>query len=39
MKRQLTECENILANDMSDKGLGSKIYKELKQLIPKKQSH
>ena len=28
-KRQPTEWEKILANDMSDKGLVSKIYKEL----------
>ena len=28
-KRQLTEWEKILANDISDKGLVSKIYKEL----------
>ena len=29
MKRQLTVWENIFANDTSDKGLISKIYKEL----------
>ena len=28
-KRQLMEWEKILANDISDKGLVSKIYKEL----------
>ena len=28
-KRQLTEWEKIFANDISDKGLVSKIYKEL----------
>ena len=28
-KRQLTEWEKIFANDLSDKGLVSKIYKEL----------
>ena len=28
-KRQPTEWEKILANDISDKGLVSKIYKEL----------
>ena len=32
MKRQPTEWENIFANDMSDKGLISKMYKELIQL-------
>ena len=32
MKRQLTEQEKILANDMTDKGLISKIYKQLIQL-------
>ena len=31
-KRQLTHWENIFANDMSDKGLVSKIYKELTKL-------
>ena len=31
-KRQLTEWEKIFANDISDKGLGSKIYKELIKL-------
>ena len=36
MKRQLTERENILANDTSDKGLISKIYKELIKLNTKK---
>ena len=29
MKRELTVWENIFANDTSDKGLISKIYKEL----------
>ena len=31
-KRQPTEWEKILANDLSDKGLVSKIYKELIKL-------
>ena len=35
MKRQLTEWEKIFANLLSDKGLISKIYKELIQLIAK----
>ena len=29
-EQQLTEWEKIFANDVSDKGLVSKIYKELK---------
>ncbi|MDQ6582070.1 hypothetical protein, partial [Enterobacter hormaechei] len=29
MKRQLTEWEKILANEKTDKGLISKIYKQL----------
>ena len=31
-KRQLTDWEKIFANDISDKGLVSKIYKELSKL-------
>ena len=30
MKRQSTEWEKIFANDIPDKGLISKIYKQLK---------
>ena len=36
MKRQSTKWEKIFANHISDKGLISKIYKELIQLIIKK---
>jgi len=36
-KRQSTEWEKIFAHDISDKGLVSKIYKELTKLsTPKK---
>ena len=35
-KRQLMECKQLCANDISDKGLVSKIYKTLIKLnIPK----
>ena len=34
--RQLTEWEKIVSNDAIDKGLISKIYKQLKQLKSKK---
>ena len=35
-KRQPMEWEKIFANDISDKGLVSKIYKELIKSTPKK---
>ena len=37
MKRKPTNWENIFANDMTDKGLISKILKQLIQLNIKKQ--
>ena len=36
MKRQLTEWEKIFANDMTDKGSISKIYKQFLQFNIKK---
>ena len=38
MKRQYSEWEKIIANEATDKGLVSKIYKQLRQLnVIKKQ--